>query len=176
MENHDNGLQEDDDEWLPPPHRSPRWWMIIGILVLIALIVLGSTAAIRAITKVSVVPAPKAVDYGPPAPTPWAAPGLYCDQAVQKIEENQIAYILIYREKDGGPAIPKNAIISIEVLPRGIPYQGDPAQSVQTSLLQIYGNYPFNTCYSPVLKAVKQVNKHLAKNEQVKVGWYYDLS
>jgi len=176
MSDRQNELPEDDDEWFPPPHRSRRWRVIIGALVFIALIAIGSTVALHALTKASVVPIPTTVNYGPPVPTPWVMPGLYCDQAVQKIEQNQIAYILIYREKDGGPAIPKNAVMGIEILPRGIPYQGDPAQSVQNSLLQIYGNYPFNTCYSPVLAAVKQANKHLSGKEQVKVGWYYDLS
>jgi len=99
-----------------------------------------------------------------------------CDDAIQKIEHNQIAYVLIYRQKDGGPAIPANAVISIEVLPRGIPYQGDPAQSVQSDLLNIYTTYPDHVCYPQMLATVKQVNEHLPKNERVKVGWYYGLS
>lgn len=176
MNDPEHELPEDDDEWLPPPRRSPRWGMIIGALVLIALIALGSTAAIHALTKASIVPTPTAINYGPPVPTPWVESSIMCDDAIQKIEHHQITYVLIYRQKDGGPAIPANAVISIEVLPRGIPYQGDPAQNVQSELLNIYTTYPDHICYPQMLAAVKQVNKHLSKREQVKIGWYYGMS
>lgn len=86
---------------------------------------------------------------------------------MQKIEQNQFAYLIVYREKDGGPAIPKNAVIGIEVLPRGISYQGDPAQS--NSLLNIYTTYPDHICLPQMLAAAKQTNKSLSKNEQIKI-------
>jgi len=155
MNTPENEQLEDDEEWLPPPRRSRRWAVIIGVVVLIALIAVGSTVALHAITQARIVPTPTAVNYGPSVPTPWAPPGLYCDQAVQQIEQNQIAYILIYRQKDGGPAIPANAVISIEVLPRGIPYKGEPAQSVQSEFLDIYTTYPDHVCYPQVLATVK---------------------
>ncbi len=159
----------------PPPRRLPQWGAIAGIIVLIALIVVGSIAVIHGINNSStVISTPTA----PPAAiaTSWEEPTIPCDQAVQKIEQHQIVYILIYRNKDGGPAIPANAVTGIEVLPQGIPYQGDPAQSVQNSLLGIDVTYPDSYCYPQILAAVKQVNQHLPQSEQVKVGWHYNQS
>lgn len=176
MHNPQNELPEDDEDWLPAPYRSRHWGVIIGVLVLIALAAIGGTVAFHALTQARIAPAPTAVNYGPSIPTPWVEPSIMCNDAIQKIEHDQIAYVLIYRQKDGGPAIPANAIISLEVLPRGIPYQGDPAQSVQSDLLNIYTTYPDHVCYPQMLVAVKQVNKHLPNNKQVKVGWYYGLS
>ncbi|HVB62188.1 MAG TPA: hypothetical protein VNE61_13420, partial [Ktedonobacteraceae bacterium] len=66
MSDRQNELPEDDDEWFPPPHRSRRWRVIIGALVFIALIAIGSTVALHALTKASVVPIPTTVNYGPP--------------------------------------------------------------------------------------------------------------
>ncbi len=172
MDDPQNEPLEDDEEELPPPHQSHKWLIMIGAIVLITLIAIGSTAAIHALTKATVVPTPTAIDYGPPVPTPWVEPGMFCNQAVQKIAQNQIALILVYRENQGGPAIPQNAITGIEVLPRGIPYHGDPAQSVQTSLLAILETYPDQTCWPQMLAAVQHINKTLPKSEQVKVKYY----
>ncbi len=161
----------------PPPRRSPRRGVITGIIILIALIVVGSIAVFHgigggssAISTPTVQPAAAATSAS------WTLPGMSCSDAVQKIEQHQISYVLIYRNKDGGPAVAANAITGIEVLPQGIPYQGDPAQTVENSFTNIDISYPDSYCYPQVLAAVKQVNQHLSKSEQVKVGWHYDLS
>lgn len=160
----------------PRPRRSPRWAVIIGIIVLMALLVGGSIAVFHGSGRVSsAISTPTATPPLDPTSASWSPPGMTCNEAVQKIAQNQFTYILIYREKQGGPAIPANAIMGIMLLPRGVPYQGDPAQTAINSLLQVFGTFPDHDCYPQILTAVKQVNKHLSKSEQVKVGWYYDL-
>jgi hypothetical protein len=171
MDDPENTSLEDDEEELPPPHQSHKKVIVLGAVVLILLIALGSFAALRTITKASIAPTPTAVNYGPPVPPPWVEPSYVCDQAVQKIEQNQIAYLIVYREKDGGPAIPKNAVTGIEVLPRGVSYQGDPAQS--DSLISIYTTYPDHACLPQMLAAVKQTNKTLPKSQQIKIEYTY---
>lgn len=159
----------------PPPRHFPRWGVITGIIVLIALIVVGSITVFHGISSgSSVISTPTAPPAAVATPTLWAEPTIPCDEAVQRIEQHKIAYVLIYRNKPGDPVDPANAVTGIEVLPQGIPYQGDPAQSVQNFLIGIDVTYPDSYCYPQVLAAVKQVNQHLSKSEQVKVGWHYD--
>jgi len=165
---------EDDEEWLPPPRHSPRWGMlIIGFVLLIALAA-GSFVVIHRVVSNLTAPTSTPRAYVYPVSTPWLAPNITCDDAINKVEHNQIAYVIIYREKVGGPAIPANAVLLIEVLPRGIPYQGDPVQSVQLQLLAIDTLYPDHICWSPLLAAVKHINKTLPKSEQVKIGWHWE--
>lgn len=168
---------EDNEEWLPPPRGCrPQRAVFIGVVALIVLSVLLGFAAIHGYKEsvpTFVFPTLQPNIYATSTPNvAGMLPQIYCNEAVQKIERNQIAYVLIYRQKDGGTAIPANAVINIKVLPRGISYQGDPAQSVQFNLLAIDTPYPDQTCYLQTLTAVQQVNKHLSKREQVKVGWY----
>ena len=164
---------EEDEEWLPPPRRSRRWGMMILGLVLLLGVTVGGFVVHGAVSRLT-APTPTPTAYAYPVSTPWLAPSIACDDAIHKIEQNQIAYVIIYREKDGGPAIPAKAVLLIEVLPRGIPYQGDPTQSVQTQLLAIDTPYPDHICLSPMLVVVKHINKTLPQSEQVKVGWHWE--
>lgn len=160
-----------------PPRRFPLWGVITGIIILIALIVVGSIAVFHDIgSGSSTIATPTPPPAAAATSVSWTTSGMSCDEAVQKIEQHQISYVLIYRNKDGGPAITANAVIGIEVLPQGIPYQGDPAISVENSFLNIDISYPDSYCYPQILAAVKQVNKHLTQSEQVKVAWHYNLS
>lgn len=164
----------------PRPHRSLRWQVVVGFVVFIVLIAVGSLAFVHgmgATSRVAPTPTTPLVFIATPIGPSWAEPTLSCDEAIQKIEQHQIAFVAIHRNKVGNPAVRANAVTGIEVLPRGIPYQGDPEQSDLgfNSFLAISGRFPDTSCYPQVLATVQQVNKHLPKGEQVKVGWYYDV-
>ncbi len=178
MNNSTDEQFETNDEFPPPPHRFSRPLVIICVVLLIIFIGLGSLMAVHVFERSNVSPTPTPFpQINSSSNGSWMQSGMICNDAVQRIMQNQIAFVLIYRQKDAGPANPPvNSVIDIEVLPRGIPFQGDPSQSAQLSLLSIYTFYPDSTCYPRLLAEVKKINKTLPKSNQVQVGWDYPYS
>jgi hypothetical protein len=98
-----------------------------------------------------------------------------CSDAVQEIEQNQIAYVLLYKERNTGPGIPVNSIVSIFVIPRSA--SSVPANpQASPNQIGVDARFPDKVCYPQLLAAVKQENKHLSKSEQIEVDWYYTVT
>ena len=105
-----------------------------------------------------------------------AFPTVTCDEAVQRILHNDIGLVQIYRQKEPIHGVP-NSVVSISIYPRSAhtnnpaePY--DPWQQVSVYPL----DYPDHDCYPRLVTAVKQVNKHLSKDQQVELQWPYTVS
>jgi hypothetical protein len=95
---------------------------------------------------------------------------------VQQILQNQYGFVQIIRLKHEEKYTingTKGAIIDIGLYPRSArtndptqPY--DPWQEISVATV-----YPDLNCYPRVVEAVKQVNKRLPKDQQIKLDWAY---
>ncbi|HLG65314.1 MAG TPA: hypothetical protein VKY19_25505 [Ktedonosporobacter sp.] len=115
-----------------------------------------------------------------PAPLQGALPTATCDEAVQRILHNEIGLVEIYQTKmtpQYVPNGPSSVVSDIFIYPRSSrtndpaePY--NPFQTVSISPLK----FADQVCYPRVVDAVKQVNTHLAKDQQVQLHWKFTVN
>ena len=99
MNDSENEALEDNEEWLPPPRGCrPQRAVFIGVVALIVVSVLLCVAAIHGYKEsvpTLVFPTLPPNIYATRTPNvSGMLPQIYCNEAVQKIERNQIAYVL----------------------------------------------------------------------------------
>ena len=102
-------------------------------------------------------------------------PSATCREAVQQIQQNKIGGIELYRQKENTHMVPANSVTNILMYPRSALL----ADGTYNPFLEIgidLSTYPDHDCNPQILKAVKQVNAHLPKDQQVKISWLYRYS
>ncbi|HLG65313.1 MAG TPA: hypothetical protein VKY19_25500 [Ktedonosporobacter sp.] len=113
-----------------------------------------------------------------PAPLQGAAATATCDEAVQRIQHNEIGLVQIYRQKTPIAYVPNsaNSVVDIIIYPRSA-HTDNPAEPYNPFLqVNVYPiDYPDKVCYPRLIDAVKQINAHLAKDQQVQLDMLFTV-
>ncbi|HEU5230430.1 MAG TPA: hypothetical protein VFU49_21600 [Ktedonobacteraceae bacterium] len=134
------------------------------------------------------------ISSAPPTPTPTPTPDIAastssplqdaaatatCDEAVQRIQRNEIGLVQIYRHKAPIYHVPNsaNSVVDIIIYPRSA-RTNNPTEPYDPFLqVNVYPiDYPDLICYPRLVDAVKQINAHLSKDQQVQLDWLFTVS